>query len=333
MATIREIIDWFEVRGNRILPHRVDMNLPIVAPKAIQEAEEVHLSFVTKKFADQALRLIHETACRLILVEAALLEHWGEVQLPQDKVLVVSDQPKGAVIDFCKAFLGFQAQRNESKIHPTAVIAEGVTLGKCIEIGPYVVIEAKCVVGDYSSIGAHTVLKENTVVGREVEIGACNVIGGTGFGYSKLPMSEEYTQFPHYGSVVIQDSVHIGNNTCIDRGSLSDTVIGEGVKIDNLVHIAHNVKVGKNALVIACSMIAGSVEIGENCWVAPSTAIRNGLKIGANTTVGLGSTVTKSITSNATVTGSPAIPLEEFLALRAQQKGMIQAWLESQKKS
>ena len=114
--------------------------------------------------------------------------------------------------------------------------------------------------------------------------------------------------------------MHIGNNTCIDRGSLKDTVIGEGVKIDNLVHIAHNVNIGKNSLIIACSMIAGSVDIGENSWVAPSSTIRNAITIGKNTTIGLASTVVKSVPDNTTVIGNPAIARDDFLLLRKQQK-------------
>jgi UDP-3-O-[3-hydroxymyristoyl] glucosamine N-acyltransferase len=118
--------------------------------------------------------------------------------------------------------------------------------------------------------------------------------------------------------------VHIGNNTCIDRGSLSDTILYEGVKVDNLVHIAHNVKIGKNSLIIAQSMIAGSVTIGENCWIAPSSCIRNAVKIGNQVTIGLASTVTKNVPDNSTVLGSPALPIEEFVKLRKIQKKYLE---------
>ena len=142
------------------------------------------------------------------------------------------------------------------------------------------------------------------------------MLGGDGFGYVKNEATQEYELFPHLGGVVIEDHVHIGNNTCIDRGSLKDTIIHQGVKIDNLVHIAHNVTVGKNSLIIACSMIAGSVVIGENCWVAPSSSVRNGIYIGDNTTIGLGSVVTKSVGADETIAGNPAVPLAELIKLR-----------------
>ena len=132
----------------------------------------------------------------------------------------------------------------------------------------------------------------------------------------KNEATQEYELFPHLGGLVIEDHVHLGNNTCIDRGSLKDTIIHQGVKIDNLVHIAHNVTIGKNSLIIACSMIAGSVVIGENCWVAPSSSVRNGIYIGDNTTIGLGSVVTKSVGADETVAGNPAVPLAELIKLR-----------------
>ena len=147
-----------------------------------------------------------------------------------------------------------------------------------------------------------------------------SVIGGVGFGYAQDELTKQYVRFPHYGRVIIHNNVSIGNNTCIDRGSLSDTIMHDGVKIDNLVHIAHNVKIGKNTLIIANAMIAGSVIIGENCWIAPSSCIRNGITIGDNVTVGLASTVTKNIGSSQTVMGSPAVSIEDFLKLREQQK-------------
>jgi UDP-3-O-[3-hydroxymyristoyl] glucosamine N-acyltransferase len=195
-------------------------------------------------------------------------------------------------------------------------------MGKNVTIGAFATIAAGCTIGDCSDIGSGTVIK-NADIGRHVEIGSNTVIGGTGFGYAKMEGSEAYAQFPHYGRVLICDNVSIGSNTCIDRGSLSDTLIEEGVKIDNLVHIAHNVKIGKNSLVIACSMIAGSTVIGENCWIAPASTIRNGIHIGKNATVGLAATVTKNVEEGQTVMGSPAADIDEFLLLRSIHKEAI----------
>jgi UDP-3-O-[3-hydroxymyristoyl] glucosamine N-acyltransferase len=150
-------------------------------------------------------------------------------------------------------------------------------------------------------------------------IHAGSVIGADGFGYSRND-DGELEKFPHIGSVVIEDRVEIGSNTSVDRGTLSNTVIREGAKIDNFVHVAHNVVIGKHAAVIAHAMIGGSTEIGDYGWIAPSAALMNGLHIGKGATVGLGAVVTKNIPDNETWAGVPAMPLKEFVAIQKKMK-------------
>ncbi len=324
MNTIREILDWFQAKGNRIIISDVDQTQIISAPKSISEANKNHISFINQKYASQFDEIINSTKCQIILIDAGLLNDVDEKDLPNNIAFVVSDNPKMEIIDFCKSFLNFQKPIQESVIHKTACISENAIIGNHVIIEAFVVVEENVTIGNLCIIGANTVIKKNTVIADNVVIGSCNVIGGVGFGYAKRENSNEYDQLPHYGGVIIKDKVHIGNNTCIDRGSLSDTVIEEGVKIDNLVHIAHNVKIGKNSLIIACSMIAGSVVIGENCWVAPSVIIRNGIIIGENSTLGMGCLVTKDIPANITVTGSPAMPLDEYKKLLKSQKLMME---------
>jgi len=108
------------------------------------------------------------------------------------------------------------------------------------------------------------------------------------------------------GGVIIEDNVDIGANTCIDRGTLGHTYIKEGAKIDNLVHIAHNVIIGRNTTVIANAMIGGSTIIGDNVWIAPSSTLRDGITIGNSSTVGLAALVTKTIPENEVWAGFPA---------------------------
>jgi UDP-3-O-[3-hydroxymyristoyl] glucosamine N-acyltransferase len=146
--------------------------------------------------------------------------------------------------------------------------------------------------------------------------------GPVGFGYSRNEKGE-LEKFPHLGGVVIEDDVDIGSNTSIDRGTLGNTLIRQGAKIDNLVHIAHNVVVGKHAAVIAHAMIGGSTVIGDYGWVAPSAALMNGIAIGTYATVGLGAVVTKDIPADETWAGIPARPLKEFSAIQRALKGLI----------
>lgn len=197
-------------------------------------------------------------------------------------------------------------------ISPSAVISENVQIGPDCFVGHNVVIEENCVIGSNTLIDHNTVVKRDTVIGNNVIIGSNNVIGGVGFGYEK-DETGNYVFIPHIGNVIIKDNVEIGNNTCIDRAVLGSTILMENVKVDNLVHIAHGVKIGQNSLIIANAMIAGSVEIGQNTWVAPSSSILNQKKIGSDVTIGLGAVVLKDVNDNDTVIGNPADLISEVI--------------------
>lgn len=136
-------------------------------------------------------------------------------------------------------------------------------------------------------------------------IGWNNTIGGDGFGYAREE-DGALIKIPHAGNVVIEENVEIGSNTCIDRAVVGSTVIGAGTKIDNLVHIAHGVKIGKNCLIAAGAVIGGSCEIGDNCNIWVHASIKNKVKIGNGVTVGMGAVVLKDVPDGATVVGNPA---------------------------
>lgn len=187
------------------------------------------------------------------------------------------------------------SQASGAVVHPSAQLAPGVVLGAGV------VIEAGV------RIGPNTCLA-HTTVGEASEIGANCSIGLTGYGYER-DADGALERFPHVGRVVIGRDVSVGSNTCIDRGALGDTRIGDGVKIDNLVHVAHNVVVERGALLIAHAMIGGSARIGAGSWVAPSSAILNQIALGEGTTVGMGAVVLKPTEPGQVVVGNPARPL------------------------
>jgi UDP-3-O-[3-hydroxymyristoyl] glucosamine N-acyltransferase len=189
-----------------------------------------------------------------------------------------------------------------AQIHPTAII------GNMVTIGHHVVVEQNCVINNGCSIGHNTVLHANTQLGNDVKIGCNNTIGGVGFGYEK-DIDGEYSLIPHIGNVVIEDNVEIGNNTCIDRAVLGSTILHENVKVDNLVHIAHGVSIGKNSLIIANAMVAGSTIIGENVWFAPSASVLNKRTIANNAIIGLGAVVVKNVNEGEVIVGNPGKPL------------------------
>jgi UDP-3-O-[3-hydroxymyristoyl] glucosamine N-acyltransferase len=142
-------------------------------------------------------------------------------------------------------------------------------------------------------------------IGENCQICPTAKLGNEGFGFEP-DENGDLVFFPHFCGVNIGNNVRIGSYVCVDRGNLRDTIICDNVKIDNLVHIAHNVKIGKNTMVVAGSVVCGSVEIGENCFIGANSTIRQHLKIGNNSIVGMGSVVTKNIPDNEVWAGNPA---------------------------
>ncbi len=199
-------------------------------------------------------------------------------------------------------------------IAPSSVIAPDVFIGPLCSIGEDVEI------GEKTLIHAGVHVYEHVSIGRNVIVNSGTVIGADGFGYERNEEGK-LEKFPHVGRVAIEDDVEIGSNSCIDRGTLGDTVICQGARIDNLVHVAHNVIVGKHASVIANVMIGGGTEIGEYAWIAPSVCLRDRIKIGDKSTVGLASVVTKDIPDDVTIMGSPAREV-------AKQKKLLTHWAE-----
>ncbi|WKK78959.2 DapH/DapD/GlmU-related protein [Marivirga arenosa] len=189
-------------------------------------------------------------------------------------------------------------------ISKSAKIEEDVQVGQNVWLGENVVIESGCIIGDNVKISHNSVIKSETIIEENVTIGSNTTIGGVGFGYEKDEKGFFYL-INHIGNVVLKRNVEIGNNVCIDRAVLGSTLLGENVKVDNLVHIAHGVDIGENSVVIANAMVAGSVEIGANTWVAPSSSILNGLKIGSDTLIGIGAVVRKNVEDSDIIVGNP----------------------------
>lgn len=223
--------------------------------------------------------------------------------------ILATDQPRRLFIEIVEAFF---LKKDIPEIHDSVTVPTSCEIGKDVTIRSGVKLGENVVIGDKSVISENCVIGNNTRIGRNTYIAPGVAIGQRGFGYERKE-DGSLIHFPHIGSVVIGDNVEIGANTCIDRGTLDDTVIGNGVKIDNLCHISHNVILENDCVVIANSMIGGSTVIGARAWVAPSSSILNGITISPDATVGMGSVVVKPVTEPTTVVGSPAMPISAYI--------------------
>lgn len=229
----------------------------------------------------------------------------GKDFLPLETTYIFADHPRLAILNFINEFWTQSSDEvfdNDLDVHPNA------TLGKNVKIGRYCSIGSDVTIDDNSTIGNNTTIMHATI-GKNCVIGSNVTIGGDGFGFEDE--DNEVIAFPHLGGVIIGDCVRIGSSTCVDRASLGNTIIEDHAKIDNLVHVAHNVKIGRAAKVIAMSIIGGSTTIGKNSWVAPGASLRDWISVGDNALVGLGAVVTRNVEDGQAVVGNPARVIEK----------------------
>lgn len=226
------------------------------------------------------------------------------INLKNDKLnFIIVDKPRLAFKQILDTF--FVSKEKPAFICASAKIDQSVKYNNSVYIGENVVIEENCEIGENTFIGNNTVIHANTIIKNNVKIGCNNTIGCIGFGYEKNE-DGQWEAIPHIGNVIIHDNVEIGNNNCIDRAVLGSTLISKNVKIDNLVHIAHGVKIGENSLIIANAMIGGSTIIGENVWVGPSASVINKGVVKNNGFIGMSAVVVKPVEENTIVAGNPA---------------------------
>jgi UDP-3-O-[3-hydroxymyristoyl] glucosamine N-acyltransferase len=252
----------------------------------------------------------------------------AEQALPEALTLIRVADAYGSFAKLLEAYSQFKRPR--PGIHPSAVIDASVVIGENVHIGAGVVIEAGATIGNNAVIMAQSYLGEHVkigdftmvhpgvkvysecVIGSNCTLHAGVIIGADGFGFA--PQADNrYAKVPQIGNVVVEDRVEIGANTAIDRATLGSTFIREGVKLDNLIQVAHNVEIGKNTVIAALTGIAGSTKIGENCMIggqvgiAGHLTIANGVKIAAQT--GISASVLKE---NVVLQGTPAVDTMDF---------------------
>jgi UDP-3-O-[3-hydroxymyristoyl] glucosamine N-acyltransferase len=233
---------------------------------------------------------------------------------------IVLKNPHGALPTLLNHF--YPDPTRKPGIHSTAVLGKGVELGERVSIGPYAVVEDGSVLGDGVSVGAHSVIGSGSVVGEDslihphvvlypdTRLGARVILhwgarlGSDGFGY--VPEGEGIAKIPQVGSCIVEDDVEVGANSCIDRGSIGQTVVGRFTKLDNLVQIAHNVRIGRGVLMAAFTGVSGSTEIGDGVMTGGQSGFIGHLTIGAGARVAAKSAVLKDVPPGTSVSGCPA---------------------------
>ena len=190
------------------------------------------------------------------------------------------------------------------------LVGKNVSLGINCKIGHNTIIEKNVSIGDNCSIGSNTIIR-NSLVSNNVKVLDNCVIGKHGFGF--FPNKNKNLRYPHIGIVIIEENCEIGCGSTIDRGSMSNTVIGKNTYLDNQIHVAHNVKIGENSIIAGQVGIAGSSIIGSNVRIGGQAGISGHIKVGNNVEIGGGSGVIKNIPDNTKVMGYPAKNIREFL--------------------
>lgn len=268
---------------------------------------------------------LHSNAAAIITGEAA-----GAVSV--EKPLLIASNPRLA---FARAAAYIvPLRRHEPGVHSTAVLHHSVQLGKAVAVQPHAVLTEGVIVGDKTRIGPGTAVGANVhigtacniaanvtiypgvQIGSNVVIHAGAVLGADGFGYVRDPESGRYEKFPQLGTLIIEDDVEIGANATIDRGALGPTIIRRGVKIDNLVHVAHNVEVGQDVVIAAQTGISGSCTIEKNAVIAGQVGIADHVRIEEGVILGAqcGVPTKKVIRGKGELFwGTPARPIRGYL--------------------
>lgn len=289
---------------------------PITGVAALAEATSADLSFLgNAKYADA----VASSKAGVILVPVAFA---GKPAAGQAFLRVAN--PSYALALFCGVLEARLWPRPPAGIHATAVVAASAKVDPSAHVGPLCVIgegavvaagavlEARCHVGPRASVGADCWLKPGVVVGDYCVLGArCRlqsgaVIGSDGFGYE--PVDGEIRRIPQIGNVVLEDDVEVGANSTLDRARFSQTVVGRGTKIDNLVQIAHNVRIGRQCLITAQVGIAGSTTLGDHCVLGGQSGVAGHLTLGDRVKLGAQTGLFEDVPADGFMNGTPAVP-------------------------
>ena len=312
--TIKEIAD---IAHAEIVTKGKDSEL-IESVQSIESAGSNDICFFYDKKNKALAEKIKAKACITTKELASLV--------PDGVILLVSENPKLSFIDLVSAFC--EEVHPSPKIEADAFVASTATIGKNCYIGHHAVIEDNVVIGDNCVIEANAVIAHGCKIGNNCRIGNnasvayclmgndCYVytgarIGQDGFGFSVI--NGRHKRIPQIGRVIIGNDVEVGANTCIDRGALDDTIVHDGTRIDNLVQVAHNDKIGNCCILVSQTGVAGSCTLGDYVVCGGQVGIADHIEIGSGAQIAAQSGVIRDIEAGAIVMGTPTVPLRDFM--------------------
>lgn len=282
----------------------------------IEEGKKGAITFLANP---KYIHYIHETEASIVLLDESI-DIEGDVK----PTLIRVKNARDCVAKLLQLYQSMKPKKQG--IDPLAFVSPTAKVGEGTYIGPF------AYVGDDVTIGENCIIYPNVTIYQECKIGAncilhagC-VIGADGFGFA--PNGESYDKIPQIGNVILEDNVEIGANTCVDRSTMGSTIVHKGVKLDNLVQIAHNVEVGANTVMSAQVGIAGSTKVGEWCMFGGQVGIAGHITIGDKVFLGAQSGVPSSLKSNQQLIGSPPMEQRPFFRSTALFQRLPEMWKE-----
>ena len=298
--TAKQIADFIggRVEGNE--------NATVSTFAKIEEGQEGAITFLSNP---KYTPYIYETKASIVLINEDVV-----LEKPVNTTLI---RVKNAYECVAKLLQMYAASLpKKTGVHPLAFVAESAQIGKDVYIGPFTYVGEGVKIGDGSIINPNVTIYDGCQIGKHVTIHAGSVIGADGFGFA--PNTEGYEKIPQLGIVIIEDDVEIGANTCIDRSTLGQTVIHKGVKLDNLIQVAHNCEIGENTVMSAQVGMAGSTKIGAWCMVGGQAGFAGHIHVADKTMVGAQCGVISNTKGNGeNLIGSPAMDPKDFFKAKA----------------
>lgn len=279
-----------------------DENATVNTFAKIEEGTPGAISFLSNP---KYTHYIYDTKASIVLIDENV-----ELEHPVSTTLIRVQNAYECVAKLLQLYESFKPKK--TGIDPLAFVSSTATIGKDCYIAPFAYIGDGVVIGDNCCIYPHVTIYEGCKLGNRVTIHAGSVIGADGFGFA--PTTDGYDKIPQIGNVVIEDDVEIGANTCVDRSTMGSTIIRKGVKLDNLIQVAHNVEIGQNTVIAAQTGIAGSTKVGQWCMFGGQVGMAGHIHIADQTHVGAQAGITNSVKQpGQTIIGSPAWDAKGFM--------------------